>query len=265
MNKKLVVSALVLGFSFAPISAFADSLTTVQGGTPQYSCPDGQTLQGDKCAVPATPDTTQNVPAEKYSALKTQQTVSGHCVAPTIQQVNDIFGITPLNTLVVVDQYPSLCTYGANYPSWNEPGHDYFTYRRYDYQSGFSAVPSGLQDVYTCPNGGTLDGTDCITKASYVKTIPGTPATTVPATISGSNGGSLVASVSGFFSPVLDFLKGKLLPAIGVLVLLGIAVRLTISAVQRFSHYGIDVGNRHYGGFGDEAEYTVDEDGTRHY
>lgn len=194
MNKKLVVSALVLGFSFAPISAFADSLTTIQGGSPTYSCPQGSTLiDTNKCESPST-----TYPATQQTTQQYVHIDSGH--------------VSPDDTWAYYYQFqnPNCKNYGGD-TGWG-------------WSSGWADC---LRDVttFTCPDGGQSDGLgSCVL-----------PSTTFNATISGSNGGSLVASVTGFLSPVWNFITDRLLPAIGLLVVLGIGVRLSIKAVRKYS------------------------------
>lgn len=234
-KNKFVAFAVVLLSVGAPTIASATSLTTTQGGTPVYSCLDGQTLQGDKCLVPATPDTTQNVPAEKYSALKTTETQAEHCAIPTDAQIPYYFKPVSNIKFKYINRFSwgdfNFCAYSADWTG----NSNFSPTDELRLNNPSLVIPAGSVDVYTCPNGGTLDGTDCVTKAAYVKTIPGTPATTVSASVAGSNGGSLVASVTGFLEPVWNFLMDKLFPAIAILVILGIAVRTTIKAVKKYS------------------------------
>lgn len=214
MKNKLVVSALVLGFSFAPISAFAD-YTTTQGGTPQYSCPQGSELvDTDKCFTPEVINNEEIVSSPtqttfyKYYKCLTNSTL----FAPESGYVLDactVVSTTPLSQIAY---------------RWNMNGQNYTipTYGEWQLTT--------FDEAYCSPSQGTLVNNSCIKSVS--ETIP---ASTSPAVISGSNGGSLVASVSGFLTPVWNFLTEKLLPAIALLVMLGIGVRLSIKAVRKYS------------------------------
>lgn len=206
MKNKLMASALVLGFTIAPASAFADSVTTIQGGTPVYSCPQGQTLEVDKCITPASSNTTT-------------ETTQG-----TTQEQSVVVGYHQYNCTTYMDPW-ALNYYGAS---------------NIDYMPNDANCPvpyknwrvaiKEVQTVTICPEGYDLNATNC----SRQVTTP-IPSSTAPATISGSNGGSLIASVTGFLTPVWNFLTNKLLPAIAALVVLGIGVRLSIKAVRKFS------------------------------
>lgn len=82
------------------------------------------------------------------------------------------------------------------------------------YVNGYGGVVSYQ---YSCNSGDTLNGDNlCVVAGS-------------------SSSGGTFGAVSNFFSPVQDFLTDRLLPAIGLLVVLGIGVRLSIRAVRKFS------------------------------
>jgi conjugal transfer mating pair stabilization protein TraN len=211
---------LAIGFTVALLgmgnAAYADSLVTNQGGTPTYSCPQGSTLQGTNCVTPASTHTTPSI------------SVSAHQESVPVTHVNwTNFGGWSLHLasngdpLIAGNDYPSdtlLC---------NDYSCDGWTISRYA-----SVTGGGLTNtngvVYSCPNGGTLSGSNCVTPEISVPV----PASTTPASVSGLNGGSLVASVSGIFSPVWDFFW-RYLPLLAGLVTLGIFFRLAHKAAQK--------------------------------
>lgn len=203
-----MASALVLGFTLAPSAAFAESITTIQGGTPVYSCPQGQTLQDKTCITPAT-----TITEEVYVPLK------------SIPATSEITGTA---------WYSAFCasSYGAGYRQRTNGNCYHISYNDEWFPS--DNVQTNTYE-YSCPQGSTLNGTLCDIPAHVTTIQTPVPAQTTPATISGSNGGSLIASVTGFLSPVWNFLQTKLLPAIAALVILGIGVRLSIQAVRKFS------------------------------
>lgn len=208
MKNKLMASALVLGFSIAPAAAFA-SVTTTQGGTPVYSCLPGQQLvDTDKCLTPATTITEQvEVPAQSVPAT------------------SEITGTT---------WYSAFCAsaYGGGYRQRTDGNCYHISYNDEWFPSDNVQINTY---EYSCPEGATLNGTNCDIPARVETVETPVPAQTTAATIAGSNGGSLIASVTGFLSPVWDFIQSKLLPAIAALVALGIGVRLSIKAVRKFS------------------------------
>lgn len=209
MKNKLMASALVLGFTLAPSAAFAESLTTVQGGTPVYSCPTGTTKVGQNCVTEATTVTeTQQVPETTKPAL---QTVTG------------------------TQWYSAFCasSYGGGYRQRANGNCYHISYNDEWFPS--DNVQTNTY-AYSCEDGFTLQADNtCYAPAATKEVFVQVPATTTPATVSGVSGGSLVASVTGFLSPVWNFLQTKLLPAIAALVILGIGVRLSIQAVRKFS------------------------------
>lgn len=221
MRNKLITTALVLGFSIAPISAFADSVTTIQGGTPTYSCPEGsQIVDTDKCLTPAT-------------TRQEQQEVPGQTIPAT-----------PPGTIKgpILDEFDN----GYSCSTWTVNYYRAQTGRQGDLivecykNDGWGSHITGYQGIttteYSCPNNYTLNGTNCVAPSTYTTVTVPVPATTTPATVSGaSGGGSLVASITGFFTPVWNFLTGRLLPAITALVVLAIGVRLSTKAVRKFS------------------------------
>ena len=221
MKNKIIISAFVLGFSFAPISAFADSVTTTQGGSPIYSCPEGQQLiDTDKCSIP-----------EHYENQATTQPAQTRIVGgfdeiyfldstlPKPEVYNPTYPYQDILQCRTTGQYPIWKTNVALGYSGRGGGYDYY----------YCPAGGGTPEQY-CQDGFTLENNNCVGLSPVL-----IPSTTVSASVSGSNGGSLVASVAGFLTPVWNFLVNKLIPAITLLVILGIGVRLSIKAVRKYS------------------------------
>ena len=227
-------------------------------------CNAGDTRKGDTCthitpAVPATADTTQNMPAESYPATPS---TSGS-VAFT-----SAIGAIPNMRYIVF--YHLDGSYIGEYRIWNTPTasntsdiklrvFDY-TYGNILWQGTFNeAVNAGYLEVqttttYSCPNGGTLSGSDCVTKDAYVKTIKGQPATPEQTstylatsqpvtTYSCPNGGTLAGQncVQGISDAILapvpvvkGFVTSHLLPVITGFVLLSISIGLAVKVVRKF-------------------------------
>lgn len=203
-----MASALVLGFTLAPATAFA-SLTTNQGGTPTYDCPAGTTKEGNNCITPAT-SSTETIYSQPTVTTETKPIPAKGIYNCTYY----IDGWT--QNFYVIQQLGTDCAPGF---------HEWIGWAKND-SSNFET-----KDTYSCPNGYDLTP---LNNCSKTITTP-IPASTTPATVSGVSGGSLVASVTGFLSPVWIFIQEKLLPAIALLVILGISVRLSMKAVRKFS------------------------------
>lgn len=201
MKNKLIATAMILGISLAPVSAFATDLTTTQGGTPVYSCPEGTQKVGNNCVTPPT-------------NVTTIETIEGEISSQRVKVGGSSYECTSFIASIYY-QWWIIESLGTDC----QPGYHEWVHWNYE-----------VRDVVTCPSGYEVSGTQCAREV-----ITPVPASTSPATISGSIGGSLVASVTGFLTPIWNFLVEKLLPAIGLLVILGIGVRLSIKAVRKYS------------------------------
>lgn len=222
MRNKLITTALVLGFSFAPISAFADSVTTIQGGTPTYSCPEGsQIVDTDKCYTPE-----RTIPTPAQTAPANQSNVNGYRFVYRGGYMPFVWYHAG-NTYNSGDVIPNVNSSTDITGCWSDACETH----PLSWWYGWANVSTVSTTLYTCPNGTNLVGENCVTPASSSLV----PASTTSANISGANNGSIVASIAGFFTPVWNFLTGRLLPAITALVVLAIGVRLSIKAVRKFS------------------------------
>jgi len=223
MKNKFIAATLVLGFTIAPTTAFA-AITTNQGGTPSYSCPQGTIKDGANCITPETTQEQRIVDSPAVSYTPTTATVK---VKTSLYQE----GTTGYEKCYTPEQY-----WHHPYQSWVWAENLIPECATVDGQNGYRIWNAELQTQLTCPDGGTLQPNETCLIAEVAHTeLVTIPQSSSPATVDGVNGGSLVASVTGLLSPVWNFIQTKLLPAIALLVILGISVRLSLQAVRKFS------------------------------
>lgn len=208
MKKKFIAVAFVFGIVLAPTTATASDLTTNQGGTPIYTCPQGTEKSGNNCITAES--TVSNVvttePNLTIQKVKGTQIDSGCSSAATQGWWLNANGYVGADRQIY---YDGQCSPGFT---------NYAVFYLVD------------QQVLSCPSTYTLNGNICQKTIEMI-----VPQSSSPANISGTQGGFSVASVTGFLSPVWNFLTTKLLPAIFALVILGIGVRLSIGAVRKYS------------------------------
>jgi len=239
--KKSFVLAGVLGFM--ALSPAANAVTSANIVTVHhYSCPNGGVSDGQgNCNIPATAGTPA-VPQQGYNAVGGSYIVTGSCGT--------------------FDEWLHSNLYNSNWNLYNNPAT-----RAANFYSGCTIFgPAGdfsfltfwhigdevVSGALTCPSGGTLSGSYCITSPA-IPAIAGTAAssyqaTDAPTTASscpdgttqvGSNCYTQVDAQSAIilspFDTVKNFITNNLLPVMVGLVVLGIGIKLGIGAVQKYA------------------------------
>jgi len=224
MNKKKkwgLAFALAIIF-LAPTVAQASVVNTTAASIPAtshttYSCNNGDSLSGATCTTPTVHH--DAVQEQSYSAtLSTVGICNGSYSVPFIAYWNG---------------------------QWKcaQPGdvNDIHNY----------SVSSGTTQSYTCPSGGDLVGTTCITiqgvSASTTggSTYSATPSTTYSCpsnqSLNGQNcegNGSSVFNTNELATTAKDWITSHVLPLVAGLVALAIAIRLSLRAVRKYAKVG---------------------------